>query len=143
MRLLLDTNIILDVLEYREPHYATSARILRLCEQRAVTGYISTLTFANIVYIMRKNLDAVKILQIYGALNEFLYIVDTTNDDVKNAADLKWTDFEDAVQSVIAERIGVTYIVTRNTKDYVDSNVSSISPREFCEAVLGDVATNT
>ena len=52
MRLLIDANVILDVLQNREPHVKDSAAIWRLCETRQAEGFISALTFANLVYIV-------------------------------------------------------------------------------------------
>ena len=56
MRLLIDANILLDVLQKREPHWRKSALLWKLCETKRVDGHIATLTFANLVYIMRKEL---------------------------------------------------------------------------------------
>ena len=57
MKLLIDANILLDVLQKREPHYKDSALIWKLCETEQAKGYVSALTFADLVYIMRKELD--------------------------------------------------------------------------------------
>ena len=60
MRLLIDANVILDVLQNREPHVKDSSVIWKLCETRQAEGFISALTFANLVYIMRRQVSAVK-----------------------------------------------------------------------------------
>lgn len=69
MKLLIDANILLDVLQKREPHYRDSAMIWKLCETEQVTGYVSTLTFANLVYVIRKELTPEKIKGTLQALN--------------------------------------------------------------------------
>lgn len=61
MKLLIDANILLDVLQNREPYVQASSIIWKLCETEKATGYISALTFANLVYIMRKELDPKKL----------------------------------------------------------------------------------
>ena len=58
MKLLVDANILLDVLQAREPYLKDSSLIWKLCETGEVQGYASALTFANLIYIMRKQLDA-------------------------------------------------------------------------------------
>ena len=58
MRLLIDANIILDVLQKREPHYTDSSIVWKICETGQADGFISSLTVANLVYVMRKELDA-------------------------------------------------------------------------------------
>ena len=57
MRLLIDANIVLDVLQKREPHFKDSAAVWKICETEQAEGYISALTFANLVYVMRKELN--------------------------------------------------------------------------------------
>lgn len=56
---------------------------------------------------------------------------DLTQADLKAAADMKWRDFEDAVQSVTASRINADYIITRNTKDFQDSPIKAVTPEEY------------
>jgi len=68
MRLLIDGNIILDVLQNREPHVVDSAKIWKLCETDQVEGYVSGLTFSNLVYIMRKELSPEKINEVFKSL---------------------------------------------------------------------------
>ena len=57
MKLLIDANILLDVLQAREPHVKDSSLIWKLCETGEAEGYVSALTFANLVYVMRKELN--------------------------------------------------------------------------------------
>ena len=60
MRLLIDGNIILDVLANRKPHVADSSKIWKLCETEQAEGFVSALTFSNLVYVMRKELTRCK-----------------------------------------------------------------------------------
>ena len=69
MTLLIDANILLDVLQNREPHVRTSAVIWKLCETEKARGCVSVLSFANLVYVMRKELDAKKIEETLKALS--------------------------------------------------------------------------
>jgi predicted nucleic acid-binding protein len=69
MRLLIDGNVVLDVLQSREPHVAESSKVWKLCETEQAEGYISTLTFANLVYVMRKELDPEKIEDVLKKLS--------------------------------------------------------------------------
>lgn len=135
MQLLIDGNIILDVLQKREPHYSDSAKVWKLCEVDKVTGNISSLTFANLVYIMRKELDPEGINDVLGKLSMIFNFEDLKGADIKNAAALKWDDFEDALQSITAERIKADYIITRNVKDFTRSRISAITPGELLAKV--------
>lgn len=131
MKLLIDANILLDVLQNREPHVQDSSVIWKLCETEKVKGYVSVLTFANLVYIMRKELDPKKIEETLNALSLIFEFADFNTSDLANAAELEWDDFEDAVQSVTAERIHADYIITRNVRDFAKSKVVAFTPSEL------------
>ena len=131
MVLLIDANIILDVLLNRPDFVKDSAMIWKLCETEQMKGYVSTLTFANLVYIMRKQLDPEKIEDVFHKLNLIFEFADFSVSDLTHAADLNWKDFEDAVQSVTAERIHADYIITRNVRDFSKSRVMAFTPPEL------------
>ena len=131
MVLLIDANIILDVLLNRTDFVKDSAMIWKLCETEQMKGYVSTLTFANLVYIMRKQLDPEKIEDVFHKLNLIFEFADFSVSDLTHAAELNWKDFEDAVQSVTAERIHADYIITRNVRDFSKSRVMAFTPPEL------------
>ena len=131
MVLLIDANIILDVLLNRPDFVKDSAMIWKLCETEQMKGYVSTLTFANLVYIMRKQLDPEKIEDVFHKLNLIFEFADFSVSDLTHAAELNWKDFEDAVQSVTAERIHADYIITRNVRDFSKSRVMALTPPEL------------
>ena len=131
MRLLIDGNILLDVLQKREPHYADSASVWKMCETDIAEGFVSTLTFANLVYVMRKELDEEMISEVHRKLSLIFIFEDLNAADITTAVDMKWDDFEDAVQAVTAKRIHADYIITRNVKDYNRSEVVAFTPAEF------------
>lgn len=131
MVLLIDANIILDVLLNRPDFVKDSAMIWKLCETEQMKGYVSTLTFANLVYIMRKQLDPEKIEDVFHKLNLIFEFADFSVSDLTHAAELNWKDFEDAVQSVTAERIHADYIITRNVRDFSKSRVMAFTPSEL------------
>lgn len=131
MRILIDTNIVLDVLCNRTEFVNDSMTVFKLCETKRIKGYISTLSIANLVYIMRKELNMDKISQLIEKLSLIFEIVDLKSDDLKKATKLKFKDYEDAVQSIQAKRIKATYIITRNIKDFKNSTVPAINTKEL------------
>ena len=131
MVLLIDANIILDVLLNRPDYVKNSALIWKLCETEKATGYVSALTFANLVYIMRKQLNPEKIEEVYQKLSLIFEFADFRVSDLTHAAELHWKDFEDAVQNVTAERIHADYIITRNVRDFSQSKVMAFTPSEL------------
>lgn len=131
MRLLIDGNIILDVLQNREPHVVDSAKIWKLCETDQVEGYVSGLTYSNLVYIMRKELSPEKINEVFKSLGLIFWFTDLTVSDLAKAAEQQWDDFEDALQAATAERIHADNIITRNVKDFKQSKIVAFTPTEF------------
>ena len=135
MKLLIDTNIILDVLCKRPDFYEDSAKVFKLCEVKRISGVISALSIPNIMYILRKELDAKKTKEILDNLSLIFSIADLKADDLKKAADMGFKDYEDAVQSACAARIKANYIITRNIRDFTMSKVAAIRPIELLERV--------
>ena len=131
MKLLIDANILLDVLQNRENFVRASSMVWKLCETEQAKGYISALTFANLVYIMRKEMDAQRIEEVLHMLSLIFEFAELNDSDLFRAAALQWPDFEDAVQSVTAERIHADYIITRNVSDFSRSKVIAFTPDEL------------
>ena len=131
MRLLIDANIVLDVLQKREPYWKDSSVIWKLCETEQVEGYVSTLTFANLMYVMRRELDPAQIRDVLDKLRLIFRFADFTAADMEKAAEMGWDDFEDAIQAATAERIMADSIITRNVRDFRNSKVIAFTPSEY------------
>ncbi len=131
MKLLIDCNIVLDVLQNRQSFVEPSSAIWKLCETGQIQGYVSVLTFANVVYIMRKELDPQTVEDTLQKLSLIFKFVDLEVIDAVRAAELHWDDFEDAIQSVTADRLNVDFIVTRNVRDFAKSKVVALMPSEL------------
>ena len=135
MKLLIDANILLDVLQKREPHYKYSSIIWKLCEAGKAQGFVSVLTFMNMVYILRKELTPEKIEDTYKALSLIFTFEDLTQNDVINATEMGMKDFEDAVRMQTAQRVGADFIITRNVKDFMKSPIPAYSPEELIQRI--------
>lgn len=131
MVLLIDTNIVLDVLLNRPEFVKDSSMIWKLCETEQAKGYISTLTYANMMYVMRKQLTPDQIEDVYRKLNLIFEFADFSPAVLDRAVSMKWKVFEDAVQSATAEHIHADYIITRNLKDFTKSKVMAFMPSEL------------
>ena len=132
---IIDTNIVLDILYNRKPFVIDSLNVFRLCETKKIEGYISTLFIANIIYILRKELNNNKIKEILEKLSHILKIVDLIENDLKKACTFEYKDYEDAVQTVQADRVKSQYIISRNQTDFINKHLKVISPREFIESI--------
>ena len=135
MKILIDTNVILDVLCDRTDFVESSSKIWKLCEVEKIDGYISALSIPNIVYILRKELTPEKTQQIIEQLFMIFHIADLKSSDIRTAANMKTSDYEDAIQMVCAQRMKVDFIVTRNIKDFIESKVPAMKPDELLERI--------
>ncbi len=131
MKVLIDTNILLDVLENRKPFVDDSSLIWKLSETERIHGCVSALSFPNIVYILRKELKPEKVNEVLQMLLLIFDFQELNASDLRNAGELMWQDYEDALQCVTAERIGAHYIITRNVKDFNKSKITAVTPPEF------------
>lgn len=136
MKVLLDTNIVLDVLLRRSRWLAESKAVWQHPE---VTGYISATTVTDIFYIVKKQTDvgtAKKAIVI--CLNE-LEIALIDSQTIHLAVQRPGDDFEDNVQTACAYLVGLDAIVTRNTQDFVSSLVPVFSPTELLMHLNGEI----
>ncbi len=133
MSVLVDTNVVLDVLLAREPFVQASANVMRLCEAGEIRGILSALSIPNLVYVMRKQLEPSDIERVIGVLDVTFEIADLEAKDLRCAAALGFDDYEDAIQSATASRLGASCIVTRNVNDFEKSKVPAITPARFLQ----------
>ena len=132
MKLMIDTNILLDVLLQRNPFFNNSRTVLKLCEDHAVSGFVSASAVTDIFYITRKALGSVE--DTYRVISNILNIVKVltvTNDDVISAFQVKAKDFEDCLMATCAKSNKCDGIVTRNKRDFLGFGVTLYSPEEL------------
>ena len=132
MRMMIDTNIILDVLLEREPFFADSKAVLDRCESREIQGFISASAATDIFYLVRKGLGSTE--DAYTALGHVLNIVKVltvTNNDVNDAFLRKARDFEDCLLATCAKSNKCSGIITRNKKDFMEFDIALWSPEEL------------
>ncbi len=128
MRITLDTNIILDIIEKREPFFADSYLVLLNALENGDLCMMPVSATTDIAYILRKAED------VKGKLLDFSFMVkltDVTTKDFAEAMKTDMPDFEDALLAANAKHNKADCIITRNAKDYVNSPVKAITPAEF------------
>lgn len=136
MKILLDTNVILDYLLKREGFCEDAKEIFNLAAQDDTYEYVSASAITDIFYIMNKHFkDSHLTQQKIKALMRILTVLQVSEDDIENAINLHWNDFEDAVQYAVAVKNGVDIIITRNVNDYEESKISIYTPKDFLNYV--------
>lgn len=131
MKVLVDTNVILDVLQACEPFVHDSALVWKLCETGRIEGLVSVLSFANLVYVMRRELSPQAIDDVHGRMEGIFRFVALTPMDVTRAAVMGWRDFEDAMQCATDMRMEADYMVTRNVRDFREASIPAVTPAEL------------
>ncbi len=130
-KVFIDTDIVLDLLTAREPHYIHSAKLFTLLNEGKLKGFVSSLIFSNLYYILRKQLSHKKAIEILKKLKAQVKILPVDEAIVKLSLASDFKDFEDAIQYYTAKRNRVGCILTRNTKDYVKASISVMSAEDF------------
>ena len=132
MRLMIDTNIFLDVLTDREPFCRDSKAVLRLCEDGRINGFLSASSATDIFYLVRRQLHSVELAyQALGSVLDIAKVLTVTNEDVLNAYGQRASDFEDCLLAVCAKANNCDAIVTRNKKDFATFGIALLSPEEL------------
>lgn len=131
MRILIDTNVILDFLQEREPFVEDAARLFERIDATEVQGFIAATTITNIYYIVRRA-AGVKVAQdaIIQVLTD-LHICPVERTILEQAITLNFRDFEDAVQYACGMAHGVDAVITRDASGFVDALIPVMSPREL------------
>jgi predicted nucleic acid-binding protein len=136
MKLLIDTNIILDILMKREPWVKSAAAVLLAVAGEKAEGFITANTFADLYYLLHKHLhDNNKTRQTLRELLMVVSILDVTGIDCEKAFDLPMNDYEDALLACCAKRHKVNYIITRNVRDFAGSPVKTATPKDILESL--------
>ena len=141
MRIILDTNVLLDILQNRMPWAKDAVVIFRAIAGNKVEGCITAKQIADLYFFVRKmfkgeeNSDA-KARQVISRLMGLLEPIDTLGIDCQNALGINNSDFEDAILIASAIREKVDCIITRNTDHFTDSSVPVYSPDTFVSTLI-------
>jgi predicted nucleic acid-binding protein len=135
MKVLIDTNVVLNKLLKQQAFFAGSDAIFRLAEIGEITGYVSASAITDIYYIARKILGSAATRDAIKKIFSVLWPATVTGDDIFKALDLEWSDFEDSVQFIVGEGLTVDYIITRNTQDFSSSSIPAITPEQFIQVI--------
>ncbi|MBI4371004.1 MAG: PIN domain-containing protein [Elusimicrobia bacterium] len=131
MKVLVDTNVVLDLLLDREPFSDSAARLFSLIEEGRVTGYLCATTLTTIHYLAGKVLGRSKARDEVRKCLSFLEVAAVTRPVLENALNSNLQDFEDAVLCEAAREIGAEAIVTRNKVDFKKAPLPTHTPQEF------------
>lgn len=131
MRVLLDTNIILDVLLEREPFVIASAAVLARVERGDVAAVVGATTVTTIHYLATKTVGSAAAREAVAEMLGILQVAAVNQSVIKAALESPLADFEDAVLLEAARACGAQAIVTRNVRDFVAGDLPVYEPTEL------------
>jgi predicted nucleic acid-binding protein len=134
---LYDTNVLLDVLQARQPHVAASALALDLVEAKRVEGYVAAHAVTTIAYLLQRRVGAARSRVILADLLSRLQVAAVTERTIRTALAGAFRDFEDAVCHAAALEAGAELIVTRNVADFGAGTMPAVLPETLLAAFAG------
>jgi len=136
LKVLFDTNVVLDVLLARPPHAGIAARLLDLVDRGRIEGLLCATTITTIHYLATKTVGRRKAKNHVRDLLAMFQIVPVDHAVLAQALALRFPDYEDAVLHESARAAGAVGIVTRNRKDFAAASLSVFDPRELLSVAL-------
>ena len=135
-RILLDTDVILDLFFDREPFSQDTAKILSFCESNQIEAYVTPIVISNVYYLLRKTASHIQVITQLRLLMSIVHVLEVSKETILDAISSSFKDFEDALQNYAAESAGlIDVIVTRNVKDYKQSALSIQTPDAFLKTI--------
>lgn len=132
MKVLVDTNVILDALMGRKEYYHDADKIIKLCADKKVMGVLAAHTIPNLFYILRKAMDIDTRRQVIFDLCNIFDIDQIDKGKLLSAVQNRnFDDFEDCLQMECAVSYHADKIITRNVKDFTGSLVPAVTPGDF------------
>ncbi|KUO65436.1 MAG: DNA-binding protein [Lutibacter sp. BRH_c52] len=135
-RILIDTDVILDLFFDREPFSENAAKVLSLCEKKDIIGFVTPVIISNVYYLLSQKAKQEKVIEKLKILMSILEVLVIDKNAIIVALNSEFKDFEDALQNYSAELNGeIDIIITRNTKDYKKSKFGIMNPENFLKLV--------
>lgn len=130
-KVFVDTDVCIDLLSGRKPFNKTAEILFSMADNGKIKIYVSSLSFANIDYVLRSQYSTTHSRQIIGTFKTIVNVlaVDSKTIDLAVASD--FNDFEDAIQYCCAIENSLTTIITRNIKDYKKATINVLTPETF------------
>jgi predicted nucleic acid-binding protein len=132
-KVFLDTNIIVDLIADRRPFSKFAIEIFNNAEEKKIKIFTSSHSIATTHYLLKKYLDEKTLREVLYNLIDYLTVIPVDIDVLNKGLRSKHKDFEDAIQILCASSIEkIDCIVTRNIKDFKDSEILVLTPDELC-----------
>ncbi len=139
-KVLIHTDVILDLLLDRNPFSDDAANLLSLCEFKRIQGFVTPIIISKVYCILRQTAKHEKVIESLLQLMTIVDVLTIEKATILQALGSEFTDFEDALQNYAAETdSNVTIIITRNIKDYKKSTLGVMTPENFLKTGVTDI----
>ena len=130
-KILVDTNIVIDLLSKREEFYKPASKLFTLSDNKEIKLAISSLTFANTFYLLSKELDTMKVREILRKFKLLVKVLPMDDKIIDLSLNSDFKDFEDAIQYFTAIENKLEVIITRNLKDFKLSKIPVMTANDY------------
>ena len=131
IRVLVDLNVIIDVMQNRQPFYDDSAGVVNAVARGDVLGWLAAHSITTMFYVISRTRNREAAVHAVTSLLESFTVATVDDTVIRKALSLGWKDFEDAVQMGAAIADDIDYLITRNIKDFQSGPVPAIQPAAF------------
>lgn len=130
-KVFVDTDVCIDLLSGRKPFNNIAERLFSLADRGEIKIYVSSLSFANIDYVLRSQYSARHSKQIIAKFKTLVHVLPVENKTIDLAIASDFNDFEDAIQHYAALEGGIKTLITRKIKDYKNADLNVVTPETY------------
>ena len=133
-RVFLDTNIIIDILGMRS-NFASAATVLQMGVRKQIELYITNITVANAIYVLRKDIGKARTLELIKKLCNIVHVAPSGENELYRSFEIESPDFEDILQYSSAITVGAEVLLTRNDKHFRFSSIAVMDCETFINSL--------
>jgi predicted nucleic acid-binding protein len=134
-KVFVDSDIVLDLLSGRQPHYDYAAELFSLADENSIKLYVSSLTFANVNYILSKQLSAGQARKMLFKFKTLITVLSVNDKVIELALASDFHDFKDAIQYNTAIENSITTLLTRNLKDFKKAEIAILTAQQYLRII--------
>ena len=134
-KLFVDSDIVLDLLGARQPHYKYAGELFSLADENSIKLYVSSLTFANVNYILSKQISAGQARKMLLKFKTLVNVLSVNDKIIELSLASDFHDFEDAIQYNTAIENGITTLLTRNLRDFKKAEIAILTAQQYLKII--------
>ncbi|MBL7843073.1 MAG: PIN domain-containing protein [Cyclobacteriaceae bacterium] len=134
-RVFVDTDVVLDLLGERQPFYKSSAQLFSKADKGEIKVFVSSLSFANMHYVLRKKFPDCEVRKILSGFKVLVSVLPVNDKIIDLALASNFSDFEDAVQYYTASEGNMKALITRNLRDYRQAKIPVMTADTYLKSI--------